>query len=142
MNGLKERLMGVLSSPEVVRIANEQLARAKALGMVSDWAAALEKEEDFARLVVAVQRVFPPGGSIETGVLRGGTSALLIQSCAPESFHVSIDPFGLRRAVVRAPPGTGMGGGARHDAAPAYAGRGVQSHLCPLPDGLAHVHTV
>jgi hypothetical protein len=39
--------------------------------------------------------VLPPGGSIETGVYRGGTSGPLILSAAAESFHVSIDPFGL-----------------------------------------------
>lgn len=87
--------MAAFESPATARIAEERLAHARAAGMVSDWAGAEAKELDFSRLAVAVQQVFPPGGSIETGVLRGGTSSLLIQACAPESFHLSIDPFGL-----------------------------------------------
>ena len=94
MDRLLERLREAFDEPDVASEAREHLARAKALGMRSDWHGT-EKDLDFGRLVVAVNRILPPGGSIETGVLYGGTSALLIMSCAPGAFHLSIDPYGL-----------------------------------------------
>jgi hypothetical protein len=51
--------------------------------------------KDFARLCVASRRVLPPGGSVETGVFRGGTAGILLHCTSPDSFHVSIDPYGL-----------------------------------------------
>jgi hypothetical protein len=94
MDGLLKRLRDALGAAEVAREATDHLARARSQGMESDWHGS-QKELDFAKLVVATNRVLPPGGSIETGVLTGGTSALLIMSCAREAFHVSIDPYGL-----------------------------------------------
>jgi hypothetical protein len=51
--------------------------------------------DEFTRLIVAASRVLPPGGSIETGVYHGGTAGPLIHVASAESFHVSIDPYGL-----------------------------------------------
>jgi hypothetical protein len=94
MDRLPERLREAFDEPDVASEARDHLARAQSLGMLSDWHGT-EKELDFSRLVVAVNRTLAPGGSIETGVLYGGTSALLIMSCAPGAFHLSIDPYGL-----------------------------------------------
>lgn len=91
---LLSRLLQLCGSTDVTQEAQRRLSLAKSMGLTSDWEGT-EKELDFARLCVAVQSALPPGGSIETGVLRGGTSGLLILSCAAESFHVSIDPYGL-----------------------------------------------
>ncbi len=76
-------------------VAEQNLEQAKSLGFSSDWAGIGTKEIDFARLVVAARNVLPEGGSVETGVFQGGTSALLILSCPADSFHVSVDPYGL-----------------------------------------------
>lgn len=81
---------------EVAAQAESRLELARSRGLISDWAdAKTSRDFDFARLTVAVQRLFPPGGSIETGVFKGGTSGLLIQACAPGTFHVGVDPYGL-----------------------------------------------
>ena len=67
----------------------------RSLGLYSDWDPCVEKVIDFGSLIEAAARVLPPGGSIETGVYRGGTSGPLIVCASPDSFHLSIDPFGL-----------------------------------------------
>ena len=87
-------LRSAFDSAEVAAAAERNLERARSLGLRSDWEGC-EKELDFAKLAVAAASVLPGGGSVETGVARGGTSAVLIQSCAPGSFHVSVDPYGL-----------------------------------------------
>jgi hypothetical protein len=94
MPPLEQQLQDALRSPELHAEAEDRLRRARDLGMNSDWAHDA-KELEFARMVAAAHQVLPPGGSIETGVLAGGTSSLLILSCAPDSFHLSIDPYGL-----------------------------------------------
>jgi hypothetical protein len=68
---------------------------AAALGLVSDWEASPEKMDAFTRLVIAVQDTLGAGSTLETGVCRGGTSALLLGSAPEEAFHIAIDPFGL-----------------------------------------------
>lgn len=89
-----QRLMDALGSAELNAEAERQLARTKSMGLTTDWEGS-RKEIDFAYLTSAVKKVFPPGGSIEIGVFEGGTSGLLICSCAPNAFHISIDPYGL-----------------------------------------------
>src|SRR4029077_13718556 len=54
-----------------------------------------EKVLDFSRLVVSAAQVLPAGGSIESGVFRGGTAGLLLLATTPESFFIAIDPYGL-----------------------------------------------
>lgn len=102
-----ERLAGDIRSrmtdPEVIRQADRNLAESRRRELFCDWgaspewdyAACPEKVQDFNRLVVAAARVLPPGGSIETGVYRGGTSGPLIMCAPPNAFHVAIDPYGL-----------------------------------------------
>lgn len=90
-----DQLLEAWESSSVVAAAEQNLERANSLGLSSDWAGIGAKEMDFARLVAAARNVLPEGGSVETGVFQGGTSALLILSCPPDSFHVSIDPYGL-----------------------------------------------
>ncbi len=70
-------------------------ASCRAVDLVSDWDACIEKTNDFTRLCVAAGRLLPAGGSVETGVFRGGTAAILLHCASPDSFHVSIDPYGL-----------------------------------------------
>jgi hypothetical protein len=91
---LISQLLVAFESPSVASEAQKKLSLAKSKGLRSDWEGS-EKEFDFARLCVSIGKVLPAGGSVETGVLRGGTSALLVLTCPPESFHVSIDPYGL-----------------------------------------------
>ena len=90
-----DELWEAWESSSVLAIAEQNLERANRLGLSSDWAGIGTKALDFARLVVAARRILPAGGSVETGVFQGGTSALLILSSAPDSFHISIDPYGL-----------------------------------------------
>jgi hypothetical protein len=79
-----------------LRRANEILTRSRELGLVSDWDdQPTQKPGDFACLIVAASMILPPGGSVETGVFRGGTSGPLIMCASPETFHVAIDPYGL-----------------------------------------------
>jgi hypothetical protein len=80
--------------PTVIRRARAHLAQCRRLKLVSDWEGCA-KVVDFACLVVAAARVLPAGGSIETGVYRGGTGGPLVLVAPTDSFHVSIDPFGL-----------------------------------------------
>lgn len=88
--------MEAFDTPELAEEARRYLERARDLGLRSDWAEfGTSKELDFARLSVAVKRTFPPGSSLETGVFAGGSSGVLIQSGAQQSFHLSIDPYGL-----------------------------------------------
>lgn len=91
---LVRQLKSALDSPEVGARAAANVERATAAGLVSDWAGTA-KVADFARLVAAVHSTLPPGGSVECGVLRGGSSGVLLLSCPAEGFHVTIDPFGL-----------------------------------------------
>lgn len=95
MDTLLRKVMASFTSAEDQAEAEQHIALCKSLGLVSDWSAVPAKERDFARLVLAVRKHFPPGGTIETGVYRGGTSGLLLLTCAPEAFHVTIDPYGL-----------------------------------------------
>lgn len=91
-----DQLRAAFDAPDVVAEAEGHLARATELGTHSDWRGT-DKELDFARLAVAVHRILPAGGSIETGVLEGGTSAILIMACPRGQFHLSIDPYALLR---------------------------------------------
>jgi hypothetical protein len=91
---LKDRVLASFSSEDVVTEAERRFAYTRSLGLVSDWEP-LPKVVDFGRLALAIEHNFPPGGSVEIGVFKGGTSATLILSCAPESFHVAVDPYGL-----------------------------------------------
>jgi hypothetical protein len=84
-----------MDSAEIRRRADDVAAACKALGFESDWDAVPAKMAAFHRAILASAQVLPPGGSVETGVFRGGTSAPLILSDPPESFHIGIDPFGL-----------------------------------------------
>ena len=96
---LAEEVQRAIAAHSTKKEASAILTRSRELGLISDWdlwmGHVTEKPFDFACLVVAVAHILPPGGSIETGVFRGGTSALLIQCATPETFHVAIDPFGL-----------------------------------------------
>jgi hypothetical protein len=93
--GLAERIRAALRSPEVGAGAERIRHDAQERGLVSDWEGSPEKVDTFARLVIAAQSILGPGSTLETGVCKGGTSALLI-ACAPqEAFHIAIDPFGL-----------------------------------------------
>lgn len=92
---LADRLRAAMQTPAVRARADAIRRDAAARGLVSDWDAIPEKMDTFARLVLAAQEALGPGGTLETGVCRGGTSALLI-GCAPQdAFHIAIDPFGL-----------------------------------------------
>ena len=84
-----------MSTPETAASALRMRYDADRRGLVSDWEGSPTKTDAFARLVIASQQVLGPGSTIETGVCKGGTSALLIASAPPEAFHVAIDPFGL-----------------------------------------------
>lgn len=95
MDALLQKIMVSVAAAEERATAEQHLALCKALGLVSDWSAVPAKERDFACLVLAVMKHLPPGGTIETGVYRGGTSGILLLTCAPEAFHVSVDPYGL-----------------------------------------------
>ncbi len=95
METLLQKIMASLTSTEHLAEAETYVALCKSLGLVSDWSSVPAKERDFASLVLAIQQHFPPGGTIETGVYRGGTSGLLLLTCAPEAFHVTIDPYGI-----------------------------------------------
>lgn len=96
-------IRSLMADPEVARQAEWLLAESVRRELFCDWGSSPEwdyrpcpeKVQDFNRLVLATQRVLPPGGSIETGVFRGGTSGPLILCAPPNSFHVGIDPYGL-----------------------------------------------
>ena len=92
---LSDDLKQLAQSPEIAAAADAVIASCRAIDLVSDWDACAEKTSDFAKLCVAAARLLPPGGSVETGVFRGGTAAVLLNCASPESFHVSIDPYGL-----------------------------------------------
>jgi hypothetical protein len=92
---LAKKILSSMESPDIQRPAAGAMARCKALGFESDWDAVPEKMEAFYRVIFAASAVLPAGGSVETGVFRGGTSGPLILCDAPESFHIGIDPFGL-----------------------------------------------
>jgi hypothetical protein len=66
-------------------------------GLISDWDEDdCQKVPHFAALMIAVRSLIPSGGTVETGVYRGGTSALMMLSSDFDRFHVSVDPFGLQ----------------------------------------------
>lgn len=92
---LAAKIRAAMETPEIHRRAAESLARTRALGFESDWDAVPDKLARFHRAILAAGEVLPPGGSIETGVFRGGTSGPLILANPAESFHIGIDPFGL-----------------------------------------------
>ena len=92
---LVEQIRTTMQAPQTHADAQRMRRDAEQRGLVSDWQASPEKMDAFARLVIAAQVVLGPGGTLETGVCRGGTSALLIASAPPEAFHIAIDPFGL-----------------------------------------------
>ncbi|QDU31573.1 hypothetical protein ETAA8_67320 [Anatilimnocola aggregata] len=89
-----ERVLAASELPDVAREASSLLQECRARSLISDWEGC-PKVDDFARLIVATSRVLPAGGSIETGVYQGGTAGPLLCVAAAESFHVSIDPYGL-----------------------------------------------
>jgi hypothetical protein len=92
---LSDQLMELARAPEIATAADAILVSCRAVDLVSDWDACAEKTNDFTRLCVAAGRLLPAGGSVETGVFRGGTAAILLHCASPDSFHVSIDPYGL-----------------------------------------------
>lgn len=91
---LSQEIQTTMESPEVVAEATKRVAYCRSLGLASDWEGC-PKVEHFASLLIAAERILPAGGCIETGVYHGGTAGPLILSATSESFHVSIDPFGL-----------------------------------------------
>jgi len=84
-----------MNAPQVIAAAARNRRDAEERGLVSDWEASPEKMDAFARLVVAAQDVLGPGSTVETGVCKGGTSALLIATLPRDAFHIAVDPFGL-----------------------------------------------
>jgi hypothetical protein len=92
---LSAELQKLAQSPEVMEEADKVLAACRATDLVSDWDPCPEKMKDFTQLCVAAARLLPAGGSVETGVLRGGTAGILLSCGSRDSFHVSIDPYGL-----------------------------------------------
>jgi hypothetical protein len=92
---LAQRIISTMEQPEVFIRAKQAIQRTRSLSLYSDWDACPEKVIDFGTLIEATASLLPPGGSIETGVYRGGTSGPLILCASPDSFHISIDPFGL-----------------------------------------------
>ena len=95
MSLLVDQISSAMQRPETRARAEHVRRDAASRGLVSDWEASPDKMDAFARLVIAAQEKLGPGGTLETGVCRGGTSALLITSAPPEAFHIAIDPFGL-----------------------------------------------
>jgi len=95
MTRLADRIRAAMQLPETRARADRMRRDACSRGLVSDWEASPEKMDAFARLVTAAQATLGPGGTLETGVCRGGTSALLVSSAPAEAFHIAIDPFGL-----------------------------------------------
>ena len=92
---LSDEFKSLAQSSEVAEAANAVIASCRAIDLISDWDACAEKTNDFAKLCVAAARLLPAGGSVETGVFRGGTAGVLLNCASPDSFHVSIDPYGL-----------------------------------------------
>jgi hypothetical protein len=92
---LAQRILAGMDSEEVRDQADDAIAECKELDFISDWDAVPEKMADFYRVIFAAAKILPAGGSVETGVFRGGTSGPLILSDSPESFHIGIDPFGF-----------------------------------------------
>jgi hypothetical protein len=84
-----------MGAPDIIDRARLVVAQTRSLGLSSDWDECEAKVLDFGSLIEATARVLPPGGSIEVGVFRGGTSGPLILCAAANTFHISIDPFGL-----------------------------------------------
>lgn len=91
---LAAQILAGMDDRQVQAQAEAALETSKALGFESDWDAVPEKLRAFRQAIFASAKVLPPGGSVETGVFRGGTSGPLILSNPPESFHIGIDPFG------------------------------------------------
>ncbi len=92
---LSDELKTLSRSSGVVAAAESIITACREVDLISDWDACAEKNRDFAALCVAANRLLPPGGSVETGVFRGGTAGILLNCASPDSFHVSIDPYGL-----------------------------------------------
>jgi len=91
---LAAQILAAMDRPNIQAKAEAARDASKALGFESDWDAVPEKLRAFRQAIFASATVLPPGGSVETGVFRGGTSGPLILSNPPESFHIGIDPFG------------------------------------------------
>jgi hypothetical protein len=93
---LAGEIVKVTWAAEVQTEAARNVATCRARGLLSDWDEdACQKVPHFAALMIAVRRLIPSGGTAETGVYRGGTSALMMLGSEPDRFHVSVDPFGL-----------------------------------------------
>jgi len=94
----------LMCAAEVQSEAAQNVVTCRARGLISDWDVDdCQKVPDFAALMIAVRGLIPSGGTVETGVFRGGTSALMMLSSAPDRFHVSVDPFGLPGQVYANP---------------------------------------
>lgn len=102
LNRLAEQLELLRRDPTVIEIAKEHLSDCRERGLISDWDVDdCPKPLDFASLTVAISQTIPKGGSVEVGVYRGGTAGLMLQCSSPDSFHVSIDPYGLPAQAYR-----------------------------------------
>jgi hypothetical protein len=98
LEALAEAIRVAMGRPDIAQLAEAHRAEADRRGLISDWGEYPEwrrKLEDAGRLVLAAAHVLPAGGSVETGVFRGGSSAPLMLCAPAEAFHVTIDPFGL-----------------------------------------------
>ena len=103
LESMADAILAAMDRSDIARLAELLLAETDRRGLISDWGlspewdweACPDKVRDFGRVILAAAQVLPPGGSIETGVFRGGTSGPLILCAPPDAFHVTIDPFGL-----------------------------------------------
>jgi hypothetical protein len=95
LDAIRDQILAGMSDPRIDREAAQRVETCRHHGLVSDWEPCPDKVLDFSRLVVSAAQVLPPGGGVETGVLRGGTAGLLMLAATPESFLVAIDPYGL-----------------------------------------------
>jgi hypothetical protein len=92
---IRDQILAGMSDPKIDWEAARRVDSCRRLGLVSDWEPCPDKVLDFSRLVVSAAQVLPAGGTVETGVFRGGTAGLLLLATTPENFLVAIDPYGL-----------------------------------------------